>query len=80
MSDKVGEDELHRRMAGCPRVGSFWRHYKTGNVYAVVGCAIAESTLEPLVLYRHLRITFARPLSEFLGEVSPGTPRFTVLP
>jgi hypothetical protein len=66
----ASETELMPRLAECPETGSRWRHYK-GGVYVVVGCAMHEGLLEPLVLYRDLDggITWARPLGDFQASV-----------
>jgi carbon storage regulator len=71
MPDRLGEAELLRRLDGCPATGTFWRHYRTGGVYRVVGRAMLAATLEPLVIYRHVEsgLTFARPLAEWLETV-----------
>ena len=78
---KTDVDELSRRLAQCPAPGTLWRHFK-GNLYRVVGSAIDEATLEPLVLYRPegSGLTWARPLRVW-GEVVRGdagdVPRFS---
>lgn len=63
--------------AGAPRAGSFWRHYK-GAVVEVTGGLVFEEDLDALVEYRHVgeERPWGRRLSVFLGEVSPGVPRF----
>src|SRR4051812_39884933 len=50
-SVKADPDHLRQRIAECPQEGSQFRHYK-GGAYVVLGAAILEGTLEPLVLYR----------------------------
>lgn len=73
MAEKVPNEVLEQRMQQCPKSGTRWKHYKTGNVYVVMGSAILESTREALVLYRpetEVYLTFARPLGEWDEEVS----------
>jgi hypothetical protein len=62
-------DELLDLMARFPSEGVY-RHYK-GGLYVVVGRAVLESTLEPLVVYQGFgsAVTFARPLSEWEATV-----------
>jgi hypothetical protein len=43
--------ELKQLLSGCPPAGSTWRH-RDGGVYTVVGAAVREEDLSPLVLYR----------------------------
>lgn len=49
---------------------SYWKHVKTGGVYAVVGVAVEEATLRPVVLYRKAgdayATIFTRPAAEFM--------------
>lgn len=57
----------------------YYRHYKGGE-YWVREVVLRESDLAPLVFYQR-RLgppvpTFCRPLSEWLGEVSPGVKRY----
>lgn len=67
MRDRLTVDELWRLLADCPRVGSRWRHKKTGNLYRVTGRAIGEAVLTPLVLYQSYasELPWARPLEEW---------------
>ncbi len=67
MSDKLADSELIAKLIKCPRAGTAWRHYKTGNLYWVQTAAISESTQEPLVIYHRQSssLMFARPLSEW---------------
>jgi hypothetical protein len=68
MSEHLANEELRRRLSECP-AGGVWRHRRSGRVYAVRGRAIAEATLEPLVIYEGVAaVPFARPLSEFLEK------------
>jgi hypothetical protein len=66
---KLSFEELKQRLAGCPEEGSFFRHYKTGDVYKVLGSAISEATQEPQVIYRPRGnasgVSFVRPLKEW---------------
>ncbi len=70
--DRIPDAELLARLEGCPRYGSTWQH-AGGALVCIVGRAIDEATLEPLVLYRHIAggadlpedPTFARPLASF---------------
>lgn len=59
--------ELARKLARCPASGAKFRHYQTGLVYVVLGCAIEEATMEPLVLYlpEDEDVMFARPFAEW---------------
>jgi hypothetical protein len=86
MSHKT-DDELADALRQCPRVGTYWTHCKGGK-YIVTGAAIRESDCAPLVLYAALPkrgsdefgCVFARPLSEWHGEVvieGKLVPRFT---
>ena len=57
-----------------------FRHHK-GNVYAAEGLARDHETREEVVIYRRedadpQEIPEVRPLSEWLGEVRDGVPRF----
>jgi hypothetical protein len=47
---KTDTDRLRELIEQCPPAGSRFRHYKGGE-YVVVGAAILEATLEPVVLY-----------------------------
>lgn len=64
---------------------SYWKHVKTGGVYAVLGVAVEEATLRPVVLYRkagdaHATI-FTRPAAEFMdGRLAPSDARPFVEP
>lgn len=62
--------ELESKLAACPHAGTKWRHYK-GGLYEVVGSAVLESTLGPLVLYRPRgeQLVFARTLADWTAEV-----------
>lgn len=70
MAERLDESDLLLRLSECPESGSLWRHYR-GDVVRVAGRAILESSLGPLVLYRHAgtrvdsRVVFARPLAEW---------------
>jgi hypothetical protein len=52
-NEKVSDDGLKGRLGQCPPAGTFYRHYKCGGVYQVVGGAIHEATQQPLVVYRN---------------------------
>lgn len=53
-----------------PKIGSLWRHVKTGGVYRVVVVAYEESTLTPVVVYGPgpglTGTCWTRPWSEFM--------------
>lgn len=71
--DKKTDKELQASLKGCPASGDKYAHYKSGDLYRVVGSAIAEATQEPLVLYRGKSgIPFARPLREWDEMVEHG--------
>lgn len=74
--------------ADLPRPGDTYRHYK-GGLYEVVGVAIDEATLGPLVIYRPAEgnphygqpLPWVRTLDNFLDPVDDGVtsgPRFTL--
>ncbi len=70
-------EELKVLIEQCPMPMTVWQHYKGGE-YMVVGTAIHEATLVPMVLYRQTRrrirdhIVFARLLSEWHEAVGEG--------
>jgi hypothetical protein len=83
MNDVVRESvgAIHR---DGPVPGSVWKHSKGGQ-YIVLTCALVESDLSPVVVYRkypladesfshHYPIAWTRPLTEFLDG------RFTQVP
>lgn len=82
MAEKKSYAELGWLLAAAPLPGSLWRHFKTGDDYVVAGAAIAESTQEPLVIYRPVDaagVHFARPLAEWEESVDvngQAVPRF----
>lgn len=87
MSDKLGNDELTKRLKECPQAGKRFKHCKTGDVYTVFGCAISEATQKPLVLYVNPMhgVCFARPLAEwhepcFVPERNEWVERFKEMP
>jgi hypothetical protein len=60
-------------------IGAKYRHYKTRELYEVIGLAVHSETLEPLVLYKQLYGEFAiwaRPAAMFLEDVGGGAQRF----
>jgi hypothetical protein len=62
-----------------PFPGTRWRHYKGGE-YTVVNVAVHTETEEVMVVYQDAtQATWARPLSMWNQEVSPGVPRFTLV-
>jgi len=78
-AEKRTDEDLLALLANCPKLGTVWVHYKTGNLYLVVGAAIAEATQEPLVIYHREvnSLMFARPrrewdeLVEWEGQMVP---------
>lgn len=64
-----------------PRTPSWWRHKGTGKPYALMGGAINEADLVPVVVYRPLMMqaphteVWVRPLAEFLERFEPLTDR-----
>lgn len=61
------------------QISGLYQHYK-GGVYQVLDIAIHSETGEELVLYKdQSNITYARPKTMFLEDVSPGVPRFRYL-
>ena len=59
--------------------GSRWVHYRGGE-YIVVCCAKHTETEDTLVIYANAaKQIFARPLSMWTEEVSPGVHRFIPL-
>ena len=82
-------EELQEKLAQAARlvtVGGRYRHYRAPGIYTVVSLDILEATEEPCVRYQTdhpSRITFVRPLSDWLSEVTDdqGRPvlRFTPL-
>src|SRR4051794_29648926 len=79
-SDVTRDEQLEeaRRLIRdeAPAPGTCWRHFK-GNEYAVLGAAVLEADLEPLVLYRPLGtdLTWARPLRVWRETVEVGGKR-----
>ncbi len=71
LPDRKTDDELAALLAACPR-GDRWRHYKTGNLYYLVGCSLDERTLEVVVTYHkwNSALWFTRPLREWLEQVT----------
>lgn len=51
-----------------PQVGDVYTHFKGMRVY-IVDLAYHTETEEPLVVYRHKDISWARPLEMFLSKV-----------
>jgi hypothetical protein len=56
------------------KVGAFYTHFKTKNLYKVIGIGKHSETLEPLVVYEAQYDNtesklWCRPLEEFTGEV-----------
>jgi hypothetical protein len=59
-----------------PAPGTY-RHYKTGDLYQVLGCVLHTETEESMVLYRALQpsrrnpmdMAFVRPSGMFVGRV-----------
>jgi len=80
---KADSGDLRELLGKVPPAGSRFRHYK-GSEYVVVGAAILEATLEPIVLYCPAEgagrdICWARPLSVWDSRVQVGAeevPRF----
>lgn len=70
--------DLLASLAMCPPAGSRWLHYKGGE-YTVVGAAIDEASLEPLVVYTSVEgVTFARLLRSWAEHVRvPGSPQLS---
>lgn len=62
-------------MSTMPRPGSRWLHTKTGHVYVVVTSCLAESDLDPTVVYRRdgegpeSIVVWSRPLSSWKSTV-----------
>lgn len=53
-----------------PVTGEGYRHYKTGEVYKVIGIALHTETGEELVIYTNWRKQiFARPVNHFLAPI-----------
>lgn len=55
-----------------------WKHLKTGSVYEIVGFAVQEGTMDPVVVYRGvaLHTLWTRPCQEFFDgrfEQYPGS-------
>jgi hypothetical protein len=71
MSEKLSNEVLQARLRLGPQPGTPWRHYKTGNLYWVQMCAIAEATQTVLVVYHQQdsAVLFARPLAEWTEVV-----------
>ncbi|MEX0650321.1 MAG: DUF1653 domain-containing protein [Candidatus Andersenbacteria bacterium] len=69
MSDK---DEAQAALTELPvKVGQWYTHYKSGE-YEVMGLAVKEDTLEPLVIYRspqHNNTVWARTYSDWNAKV-----------
>lgn len=55
-----------------------WKHLKTSDIYEIVGFAIQEATMEPVVIYKRVgeRTLWTRPCQEFFDgrfEQTPGS-------
>jgi hypothetical protein len=59
------------RLVGEFPVGSIWCHYRVGDLYKIVGHAMREQDMTPLIVYRRLGdlVPWARPASEWLEQV-----------
>lgn len=73
--------ELEATLASAPKAGTPWVHSKTGHLYWVTLAAVAEASLQPLVVYHRQSssLMFARPLTEWEELVDVGgerVPRF----
>ncbi len=75
MSKKLTRGTLLARLRQGPQRNTYWRHYRTGDLYRVERCVIAEATQEVLVVYYPFRdrgsglLHFARPLAEWTEVV-----------
>jgi hypothetical protein len=80
---KADPNVLRRLLSQCPPANSRFRHYKGGE-YFVIGAAIQEATLEPVVLYCPAEgdgsdFCWARTLADWNAVVkggAEGVPRF----
>ena len=65
-------DEFHKIALECgrrlPQIGDVYIHFKGMKIY-IVDLAYHTETKEPLVIYKHGDISWARPLSMFLSKV-----------
>lgn len=69
------------------RVGGIYKHFKTGNLYKVIGIAKHSETLEDMVVYEaqyenNLSKLWVRPVSLFVEELlweGKKVKRFTLL-
>lgn len=58
-----------------PEKKVIFRHYKTGDIYTIVGCCVREHDQEVCVLYsptKHPNVVFCRPLKEWDELVDGG--------
>jgi hypothetical protein len=78
MSEKLSHEEIRKLTALCPDRSMVWEHYK-GGYYRVLGVAVNEADLTPMVVYLHegSACVFTRPLREWSEPVDgDGTRRF----
>jgi hypothetical protein len=70
MSEKLSHEEIRKLTALCPDRSMVWEHYK-GGYYRVLGVAVNEADLTPMVVYRHegSGCVFTRPLAHWEQEV-----------
>lgn len=77
VSEEAIADKLVRDVAKAPKIGTKWKHVKTGVVYTVRDLCVIEKTLTLCVLYvsHPAGLPWVRPVSEW-EEVVDGKPRF----
>lgn len=81
---RLTDDQLLEIMERCPPFNATYRHSESGRDVVVLGGAIDEATLEPVVYYRHTAspVRFVRSLADFFAEVKVNgrkVPRFRPL-